>query len=50
MSDLNEYDVILVDTPPALVFDFYEHRNFADYLLLPCSPDLAFRGRSKKYA
>lgn len=37
---LNEYDIILVDTPPALSLISTNIVCFSDYLLLPCSPDL----------
>jgi chromosome partitioning protein len=40
MHDVGGYDVVLVDTPPALSLISTNIVTFADYLLLPCSPDL----------
>ena len=40
MLGLNQYDVIIIDTPPALSLISTNIITFADYLLLPCSPDL----------
>lgn len=40
MGALNGYDVILIDTPPALSLISTNIVMYADYLLLPCSPDL----------
>jgi len=40
MVGLENYDVVLIDTPPALSLISTNIITFADYLLLPCSPDL----------
>lgn len=40
MVGLNHYDIIIIDTPPALSLISTNIITFADYLLLPCSPDL----------
>lgn len=40
MGGLSGYDVILIDTPPALSLISTNIVMYSDYLLLPCSPDL----------
>jgi chromosome partitioning protein len=40
MSSLNGYDIVLIDTPPALSLISTNIVVYSDYLLLPCSPDL----------
>ena len=40
MLGLENYDVVIIDTPPALSLISTNIITFADYLLLPCSPDL----------
>lgn len=40
MVGLDHYDIIIIDTPPALSLISTNIITFADYLLLPCSPDL----------
>ncbi len=37
---LEKYDVVIIDTPPALSLISTNIITYADYLLLPCSPDL----------
>jgi chromosome partitioning protein len=37
---LTGYDIVLIDTPPALSLISTNVVAYADYLLLPCSPDL----------
>ena len=39
-ENLTGYDFVLIDTPPALSLISTNIVTFADYLLLPCSPDL----------
>lgn len=39
-SKISSYDVILMDSPPALSLISTNIVTFADYVLLPCSPDL----------
>lgn len=40
MNSISGYDVILIDTPPALSLISTNIVTYSDYLLLPCSPDL----------
>lgn len=40
LGHINNYDIILIDTPPALSLISTNIVVYADYLLLPCSPDL----------
>ncbi len=39
-SGLSEYDYILIDSPPALSMISSNIAAYADYILMPCSPDL----------
>ncbi len=40
MSGVSGYDIILIDTPPALSLISTNIVTYSDYLILPCSPDL----------
>jgi chromosome partitioning protein len=40
MGGLDGYDVVLIDTPPALSLISTNIVMYSDYLVLPCSPDL----------
>jgi chromosome partitioning protein len=40
MCSISGYDIILIDTPPALSLISTNIVTYSDYLLLPCSPDL----------
>ena len=40
MGAIDGYDVILIDTPPALSLISTNIVTYSDYLVLPCSPDL----------
>lgn len=45
MANIKGYDIIIIDTPPALSLISTNVVMYADYLLLPCSPELlAFVG------
>lgn len=39
-SDLNEYDFILIDSPPSLSLITQNIATYADYILMPANPDL----------
>jgi chromosome partitioning protein len=40
MGGLDGYDIVLIDTPPALSLISTNIVMYSDYLVLPCSPDL----------